>query len=145
MVSGEWLVKLPKQAVWELLTKPQHLIHSIENVVESDVLSEQEFKLTINVDTGVGSVKYKFVVFLEVAGDDEFVVRASGVNAHNIVEFNAKIFLSQRDSDTQMSYEINALARGGLASVAQRTVSDVITRHVKSWLEQIVQVEQVSI
>jgi len=132
-------VNLPASQLWELLNDPQHLVSSVDNVVGYQVLPDRSFNLTVNVDTGIGSALYTFRCNLHVTEPGRGIqVHAVGSNAHNIVEFTANVQLVDSDKATVMCCHIDTKARGGLASVAQRTVDGVIVRHVRDWLNNAV-------
>lgn len=115
-------------------------MHKVSNVVAFEIASQEAFSLTVNVDTGVGFAQYEFDCRLRVVEDGtRLQVEAVGTNAHNVVEFTVAVTLQENGENTEVHAQIEAAARGGLASVAQRTVCGVIVRHVQDWLNEALQ------
>ncbi|QQE80503.1 SRPBCC domain-containing protein [Alicyclobacillus sp. SO9] len=137
MVTGQWTLRAPKHSVWKLIVNPEHLVQNIPNVVSSDFESDRIFRFVVDVDTGLGFAQYRFNTVLDVIEPSEsLVVRARGFSSQNVVEIEAKVTLTAvEEQETTVEYVIATKARGGLASVAQRTVSEVAVRHVTAWLK----------
>ncbi|MHB1627158.1 MAG: SRPBCC domain-containing protein [Bacilli bacterium] len=143
MIEGRLRVDSSLDDVRRMLSDPELLLGRVKRIREFKRLDERTVRLWVNVDTGVGWALYRFDALLEYGvGGRVLTVSAEGCCAQNTIEFKVQLVPSDGNGHTDLHYTIDARARGGLASVAQRTVQQVVARNVLEWLRLVLDLQQ---
>lgn len=138
-MTGRWLIGKSADEVWERCCRPHDLVARVPDILSLIEREPGRFNLVVNVDTGLGWSEYEFTADVEYGPDLRSVtVHAVGVSRQQLVEFTTQLTVSEADGGAAVDFAVDAVARGGLASVAQRTVQWVVTQQVQSWLAQVV-------
>lgn len=138
-MTGRWLLNKSAHEVWERCCRPHDLVARVPDILS---LSEREpgrFNLVVNVDTGLGWSVYEFTAEVDYGpGPQSVTIHAVGVSRQQLVEFTTRLTVSEADGGAAVDFTVDAVARGGLASVAQRTVQWVVAQQVQSWIAQVI-------
>jgi carbon monoxide dehydrogenase subunit G len=126
-MTGEQLIPLPQQRVWEALNDPAILKACIPGCESIERVTAAEYKVAITAT--VGPVKAKFSGKLSLADlnpPDSYALSFDGSGgAAGFGKGTAKVTLRPEGSGTRLSYTVNASVGGKLAQIGSRLIDGV--------------------
>ncbi|MGQ0601987.1 MAG: CoxG family protein [Anaerolineales bacterium] len=126
-LSGQTIIKAPRQKVWEFVTDPESVASCAPGVEKVEVVEPgKKFKATAGV--GFGAVKAKFsgvAEFVELDAPNRAVIKAHGNAPGTAVDVKADMALSDVDGGTEMKWSADMTIVGQLASLAARMMVPV--------------------
>ncbi len=126
-MTGEQIIPLPQQAVWEGLNDPAVLKDCITGCQALDRVSDSEFKIALTAV--VGPVKAKFtgkLALLDVNAPTSYSLAFEGSGgAAGFGKGTAHVSLSPEGSGTKLSYTAKANIGGKLAQIGSRLIDGV--------------------
>lgn len=138
-MAARWFVDKSADELWEIFTRPEDLVARVPAIISVSEKQQGGFNLVVNVDTGLGWSVYEFVASLEYGTDERsLTINAVGVSRQQVVDFTTKFAVSETAGGALIDFSIDAVARGCLASVGQRTVQWVVAQQVQNWIAQAV-------
>lgn len=142
-MTGEQLIALPQQAVWEALNDPDVLKQCIPGCESVERQSESEF--TMVMVAAVGPVKAKFTGRLTIQDSnppDSYALAFEG--SGGVAGFGkgrAEVSLTQEsDTVTMLSYRANATVGGKIAQVGSRLIDGVARKLADAFFERFNQI-----
>ena len=126
-MTGEQLIALPQQRVWEALNDAQILQACIPGCEVMERVSDTEYRVVLSA--AIGPVKAKFSGRLALSDVDppngySLAFEGSG-GAAGFAKGSCKVSLSPADGGTRLSYSAQATIGGKLAQVGSRLVDGV--------------------
>ena len=126
-MTGEQLIPLPQQRVWEALNDPQVLKACIPGCESIERVSDTEYKVAMTAS--VGPVKARFSGKLLLADLNpphsySLAFEGSGGTA-GFGKGSAKVSLTPEGSTTRLAYTASASVGGKLAQVGSRLIDGV--------------------
>ena len=126
-MTGEQLIPLPQQRVWEALNDPEILKACIPGCETIDKVTDDEY--TVAMVASVGPVKARFSGKLKLSdlnppNSYSIVFEGSG-GAAGFGKGSAHVDLVPEDSSTRLRYSANASVGGRLAQVGSRLIDGV--------------------
>ena len=126
-MTGEQLIALPQQRVWEALNDAQILQACIPGCEVMERVSDTEYRVVLSA--AIGPVKAKFSGRLSLSDVDppngySLAFEGSG-GAAGFAKGSCKVSLSPADGETRLSYSAQATIGGKLAQVGSRLVDGV--------------------
>ena len=126
-MTGEQLIALPQQRVWEALNDPQTLKACIPGCETMDKVSDTEYRVVLSA--AVGPVKAKFSGKLLLSDLDppnaySLAFEGSG-GAAGFGKGSCKVVLSPAQGGTRLAYTAQATVGGKLAQVGSRLIDGV--------------------
>jgi hypothetical protein len=126
-LSGQTVIKAPRQTVWDFLTDPEKVASCAPGVEKVEVLEAgKKFRATAGV--GFGSVKARFngdAEFVELDAPNRAVIKAHGNAPGTATDVKADMVLSDVDGGTEMKWSADIVIVGQLASLAARMMGPV--------------------
>lgn len=126
-MTGEQLILLPQQNVWEALNDPAILKACIPGCETIDRVSDTEYKVVMTA--AVGPVKAKFNGKLRLADlnpPNSYALSFEGSGgAAGFGKGGAKVSLTPEGSHTRLSYTAQATVGGKLAQIGSRLIDGV--------------------
>ena len=126
-ITGEQLIPLPQQRVWEALNDPEILKACIPGCEKIDKVSDTEYKMVMTA--AIGPVKAKFNGKLHLSDlnpPDSYSLSFEGSGgAAGFGKGSAKVTLSPEDDGTKLSYSAQANVGGKLAQIGSRLIDGV--------------------
>ena len=124
-MTGEFRIPAPREAVWKALNDPEILKRSIAGCEELEKTSDTEF--TAKVTAKVGPVKARFagkVTLSDLDPPNGYTITGEGQGgAAGFAKGGAKVSLSEQDSGTRLSYDVEAQIGGKLVQLGQRLIN----------------------
>lgn len=126
-MTGEQLIALPQQRVWEALNDPAVLKACIPGCESLERVSDNEYRVVLSA--AVGPVKAKFSGKLLVSDLDppnsySLAFEGSG-GAAGFGKGSSKVTLSQAEGGTRLAYSAHATVGGKLAQIGSRLIDGV--------------------
>ncbi len=138
-ITGEQLIPLPQQAVWEALNDPEILRQCIPGCESVERVTDDEYKMTMVA--AVGPVKAKFVGKLTIVDPvppDSYAIAFEG--SGGVAGFGkgrAEVSLTmESDTVTVLTYRANATVGGKIAQVGSRLIDGVARKLADSFFER---------
>lgn len=138
-ITGEQLIPLPQQAVWEALNDPEILRQCIPGCESVERVTESEFKMTMVA--AVGPVKAKFTGKLTIVDPmppESYAIAFEG--SGGVAGFGkgrAEVGLTQEsDTVTVLTYRANATVGGKIAQVGSRLIDGVARKMAEGFFER---------
>jgi hypothetical protein len=126
-MTGEQLIALPQQRVWEALNDPQILKDCIPGCETMEKVSETEYRVVLSA--AVGPVKAKFngkLLLSDLKPPDSYALNFEGSGgAAGFGKGDCKVALSPADGGTRLAYTCHATIGGKLAQVGSRLIDGV--------------------
>jgi hypothetical protein len=126
-MTGEQLIPLPQQRVWEALNNPEILKACIAGCESMERVSDTEYKVTLSA--AVGPVKARFngkLLLTELNPPTSYSLAFEGSGgAAGFGKGSASVRLSPEDSGTRLSYSAKATVGGKLAQIGSRLIDGV--------------------
>lgn len=126
-MTGEQIIPLPQQQVWEALNDPVILKDCISGCDLMEKVSDTEYK--VGMTATIGPVKAKFsgkLLMMEMNPPDSYALAFEGTGG--IAGFGkgtARVSLSPDESGTKLSYTAKASVGGKLAQIGSRLIDGV--------------------
>jgi len=126
-MTGEQLIPLPQQKVWEALNDPEVLKACIPGCESIERVTDTEYKVAITA--AVGPVKAKFagkLLLSDLNPPTSYSMAFEGSGgAAGFGKGGAQVSLSSDGSGTKLSYSAKATIGGKLAQVGSRLIDGV--------------------
>jgi carbon monoxide dehydrogenase subunit G len=126
-MTGEQLIPLPQQRVWEALNDPEVLKVCIPGCETMEKVSEAEYRVVMSAS--VGPVKAKFsgkLLLSDLAPPDSYSLAFEGSGgAAGFGKGSSKVTLSPAEGGTRLAYTAHATVGGKLAQVGSRLIDGV--------------------
>ena len=126
-MTGEQLIPLPQQSVWEALNNPEILKACIAGCESMERVSDTEYKVTLSA--AVGPVKARFngkLLLTELNPPTSYSLAFEGSGgAAGFGKGGASVRLSPEGSGTRLSYSAKATVGGKLAQIGSRLIDGV--------------------
>jgi carbon monoxide dehydrogenase subunit G len=126
-MTGEQLIPLPQQRVWEALNDPEILRACIPGCESIERVTDTEYKVAMTA--AVGPVKAKFSGKLSLADlnpPESYALSFDGSGgAAGFGKGTAKVTLQPDGSGTRLAYSVNASVGGKLAQIGSRLIDGV--------------------
>jgi uncharacterized protein len=126
-MTGEQVIALPQQRVWEALNDPQVLKDCIPGCEAMDKVSDTEYRVVLSA--AVGPVKAKFngkLLLSDLNPPNSYALNFEGSGgAAGFGKGDCKVTLSPADGGTRLAYSAHATIGGKLAQVGSRLIDGV--------------------
>jgi carbon monoxide dehydrogenase subunit G len=126
-MTGEQLIPLPQQRVWEALNDPEVLKACIPGCESIERVSDTEYKVAMTAT--VGPVKARFtgkLVLADLNPPASYSLNFEGSGgAAGFGKGSAQVALAPNGSGTKLSYSAKATVGGKLAQVGSRLIDGV--------------------
>jgi len=126
-MTGEQLIPLPQQRVWEALNNPEILKACIAGCESMERVSDTEYKVTLSA--AVGPVKARFngkLLLTELNPPTSYSLAFEGSGgAAGFGKGGAQVRLSPEGNSTRLSYSAKATVGGKLAQIGSRLIDGV--------------------
>jgi len=126
-MTGEQLIPLPRQRVWEALNDPEILKACIPGCDTIERLSDTEFRIAMTA--AIGPVKAKFsgkLVLSDLKPPESYALAFEGSGgAAGFGKGGAKVQLADEGEATRLSYSATATVGGKLAQIGSRLIDGV--------------------
>jgi carbon monoxide dehydrogenase subunit G len=122
---GEYLLPVPRAAVWSTLNDPKLLQQCIPGCESMDQVSETEFNVIARLAVGPVKARFKCKVRLQDL-DPPQGCTINGEGEGGIAGFakgNAAVLLTDVDGGTRLNYRAQAQIGGKLAQLGQRLIA----------------------
>jgi carbon monoxide dehydrogenase subunit G len=137
-ITGEQLIPLPQQRVWEALNDPEILKACIPGCQSIEKVSDSDYKIVMTA--AVGPVKAKFNGKLHLADlnpPDSYSLSFEGSGgAAGFGKGGAKVMLSPEDNGTKLSYSAQAQVGGKLAQIGSRLIDGVANKMANDFFKR---------
>ena len=122
-VAGTYRAKAPQNALWDVLSAPERLGAALPGVGPVEVDGAAGLRAHVRPATNVGVTPLDLEVSI-AERDEGRAVRliGSGVGGEHRVAFDVSLRLSEHPDWTQVDWDAQVQAFGGLASLAQRVL-----------------------
>ncbi|HTS54620.1 MAG TPA: carbon monoxide dehydrogenase subunit G [Burkholderiales bacterium] len=126
-MTGEQLIALPQQRVWEALNDPEILKACIPGCETMEKVSDAEYRVVLSA--AVGPVKAKFsgkLVLSDLDPPNAYALAFEGSGgAAGFGKGSCKVTLSPAQGGTRLAYTAQATVGGKLAQVGSRLIDGV--------------------
>ena len=126
-MTGEQIIPLPQQRVWQALNDPETLKSCIPGCESIERVSDTEYKVAMTVS--VGPVKARFsgkLVLSDLSPPNSYSLAFEGSGgAAGFGKGGAQVSLAPDGAGTRLSYKANASVGGKLAQVGSRLIDGV--------------------
>jgi carbon monoxide dehydrogenase subunit G len=126
-MTGEQLIALPQQRVWEALNDPQVLKDCIPGCEAMEKVSDTEYRVVLSA--AVGPVKAKFngkLLLSDLNPPNSYALSFEGSGgAAGFGKGDCKVSLSEAGGGTRLGYTCHATIGGKLAQVGSRLIDGV--------------------
>lgn len=126
-MTGEQLIPLPQQRVWEALNDPEILKACISGCESITRVSDLEYKVVMTA--AIGPVKAKFsgkLVLADLNPPDSYTIAFEGSGgAAGFGKGSAQVMLAPDGSGTRLTYKATATVGGKLAQIGSRLIDGV--------------------
>lgn len=126
-MTGEQLIPLPRQRVWEALNDPEILKACIPGCESIERVTDLEYKIAMTA--AIGPVKAKFagkLLLSELKPPESYTLAFEG--SGGVAGFgkgDAKVQLADEGASTRLAYTAHATVGGKLAQVGSRLIDGV--------------------
>lgn len=130
--TGEYLLPVARQRVWDALNDPAVLQASIAGCQQLDKLSDTEFSAVVTSKVGPMAVTFRGAVELtELDPPNGYLLTGRGQGgAAGFARMSARVMLSDAEGgQTLLHYSANAEIGGKLASVGSRLIQTVAKKN----------------
>jgi hypothetical protein len=126
-MTGEQLIALPQQRVWEALNDPQVLKDCIPGCETMEKVSDTEYRVVLSA--AVGPVQAKFngkLLLSDLNPPNSYALSFEGSGgAAGFGKGDCKVSLSEANGGTRLAYICHATIGGKLAQVGSRLIDGV--------------------
>ncbi len=126
-VSGTAVLHAARDDVWKALNDPQVLVRTIPGCQRLEMVSEDNYRMTITA--GVASIKGVYtgqVGLTQQEPPDRFVLKAAGSGGPGTVSADVLVTLADEGNCvTTLTYDADAVVGGMIGGVGQRMLSGV--------------------
>jgi carbon monoxide dehydrogenase subunit G len=124
-MTGEYLLPLPRAAVWSALNDPEFLKRCIPGCESFEKLSETEFVAIVRLAVGPVKARFKGKVRLQDLNPPQsYTIVGEGEGGiAGFAKGNAAVTLSDIAEGTSLSYRAQAQIGGKIAQLGQRLVA----------------------
>ncbi|HYL19695.1 MAG TPA: carbon monoxide dehydrogenase subunit G [Burkholderiales bacterium] len=126
-ITGEQIIPLPQQRVWEALNDPAILKACIPGCETMEKVSDSEYRVVMSAS--VGPVKAKFngkLLLSDLNPPNSYALAFEGSGgAAGFGKGSSTVTLSPADGGTRLSYTAHATVGGKLAQVGSRLIDGV--------------------
>lgn len=126
-MTGEQLIALPQQQVWEALNDPAILKDCVAGCDLLERVSDSEFK--VGMTAAIGPVKAKFagkLVLSDVVAPQSYALTFEGAGGvAGFAKGTATVTLSATEGGTRLAYSARAQVGGKLAQIGSRLIDGV--------------------
>jgi uncharacterized protein len=126
-MTGEQIIALPQQRVWEALNDPAVLKACIPGCETMEKVSDNEYRIVMSAS--VGPVKAKFngkLLLSDLNPPNSYALAFEGSGgAAGFGKGSSTVALSPTDGGTRLSYTAHATVGGKLAQVGSRLIDGV--------------------
>jgi carbon monoxide dehydrogenase subunit G len=137
-MTGEQLIAVPKQRVWQALNDPDVLKACIPGCDTIEKLSDQEYR--IGMTAAVGPVKARFngkLLLGDLNPPHSYSINFEGSGgAAGFGKGGAKVALEEAGADTLLKYTANAQVGGKLAQVGSRLIDGVARKMADEFFQR---------
>lgn len=141
-MTGEQLIPLPRQRVWEALNDPETLKACIPGCESIDRVSDTEYKIAMTA--AIGPVKAKFSGKLQLSDlnpPESYTIAFEGSGgAAGFGKGGAKVVLAAEGESTRLVYAANATVGGKLAQIGSRLIDGVAKKMAEDFFAKFNQV-----
>jgi carbon monoxide dehydrogenase subunit G len=138
-ISGNRMIKAPREKVWETLMDPETLRKSIPGVKEFNQIGENEWQSVVTM--GVGPVKGSYSAKVQMTDIEEpshYKLLIDGSGGPGWVKAEALFDLEDDQADqTKIVYDIDAQVGGLVAGAGQRLIGGVAKMIFKQFFDSI--------
>jgi uncharacterized protein len=126
-MTGEQIIPLPRQRVWEALNDPEILKACIPGCESIERVTDLEYKIAMTA--AIGPVKAKFagkLLLSELNPPESYTLAFEG--SGGVAGFgkgDAKVQLADEGAETRLAYTAHATVGGKLAQVGSRLIDGV--------------------
>ncbi len=126
-MTGEQLIALPRQAVWDALNDTAVLMDCIPGCDSIEKQSDSEYLLTMTAKVGPVSAKFKGkMTLLDAQAPEAYTLQFEGQGGvAGFAKGKARVTLAEEGSQTRLSYGVKANIGGKLAQVGARLIDGV--------------------
>ena len=125
-ISGSYVFDAPAAQVWETLMSPTILSGCIPGCQGFEPISEDEYRVTVNVRVGPINGKYEAKMSLtEQQAPVSYRLLAEGSGPLGFANGDALVTLSEEDGKTTLRVEGEANVGGTVARIGQRMTGSV--------------------
>jgi hypothetical protein len=129
-MTGEHLIPVPQQKVWDALNDPEVLKACIPGCETIEKVSDTEFKVALTA--AVGPVKAKFngkLLLADLNPPNSYAISFEGSGgAAGFGKGGATVVLAPDDTGTKLVYSAKATVGGKLAQVGSRLIDGVAAK-----------------
>lgn len=126
-MTGEQIIPLPRQRVWEALNDPEVLKACIPGCDTIERVSDTEYRIAMTA--AIGPVKAKFagkLLLSELKPPESYTLAFEGSGgAAGFGKGGAHVQLTEEGTSTKLAYTANATVGGKLAQVGSRLIDGV--------------------
>lgn len=126
-MTGEQLIPLPRQRVWEALNDPEVLKACIPGCETIERVSDTEYRIAMTA--AIGPVKAKFagkLLLSDLNPPESYALAFEGSGgAAGFGKGGAKVNLTAEGEATRLAYTANATVGGKLAQIGSRLIDGV--------------------
>jgi uncharacterized protein len=137
-MTGEELIPLPQQRVWEALNDPEVLKACIPGCESVEKVSDTEYRIAMTA--AVGPVKAKFagkLLLTDVNPPNSYVIAFEGSGgAAGFGKGSSQVALSPEGASTRLSYTAKATVGGKLAQVGSRLIDGVARKMAQDFFNR---------
>lgn len=141
-MTGEQLIPLSQQGVWEALIDPEILKACIPGCDSIEKVSDTEYKVAMTA--AVGPVKARFAGKLTLSDlnpPTSYALTFDGSGgAAGFGKGSARVSLAAEDDATRLSYSVNASVGGKLAQIGSRLIDGVAKKMAEDFFNRFNQV-----
>ncbi len=141
-MTGEQLIPLPRQRVWEALNDPETLKACIPGCESIDRVSDTEYKIAMTA--AIGPVKAKFAGKLQLSDlnpPESYTIAFEGSGgAAGFGKGGAKVVLAPEGESTRLVYTANATVGGKLAQIGSRLIDGVAKKMAEDFFAKFNQI-----
>ncbi|MFO1362102.1 MAG: carbon monoxide dehydrogenase subunit G [Burkholderiales bacterium] len=137
-MTGEQLIALPQQRVWEGLNDPAVLKACIPGCETIEKVSDSEYRVALTA--AVGPVKAKFngkLLLADLDPPNSYTLTFEGSGgAAGFGKGGAQVALAPEGTGTKLSYKANAQVGGKLAQVGSRLIDGVAKKMADEFFQR---------
>ena len=121
IISGEFSIKAPREAVFETIRDPKSFIGLVDGLTNLKEIDPTHYQAVL--ETKIAYLKFKFNVSVEVTklDVDEIAAKVEGTPLGVVGRLTASATtkLTQEGDDTKVAYSVDAALAGKLGSMGQ--------------------------
>ncbi|MFZ0415805.1 MAG: carbon monoxide dehydrogenase subunit G [Candidatus Acidiferrales bacterium] len=135
-LQGSATLPGPREAVWQLLTDPQHLAKLLPGAQKLEADGPDRYKVTMKFGLAAFSGNFQGAVELaEKKPPDSFKMLVDGRGAPGFLKGAGVIALHEKAGNTEVKYDGDAQVGGVIASVGQRMIEVAAKKIVQQFFE----------